>query len=560
MTAETSPPSSPPPPGVPGAPGIPGTPGSAGTSGDQPGAERPAAPRPGSEHFDTTHLKRDLKGRSLRGGAITVLASVAGFVISMGGTAVLARLLAPSDFGLMGMIMVVVGFIVLFKDMGLTMATVQQEHITHEQISTLFWINLLISVMVAGVTLASAPLIAWFYGEPQLLWMTMAGAPGQIISGLALQHQALLRRQMKFTTLAAIGLIGQLGALTVSITLAWRGYGVWALVAQPIANACFTLVSAWMLCSWRPGKMVRGSGVRPMLRFGGNLTGANFVNYIVRNCDNILLGKFAGADALGLYQKSYSILMLPIRQINGPITSVAVPGLSRLQSNPDAYRSYYRKAISLIVLFGMPIVCFSAVAAEKVILLLLGDQWGEAVIIFQALAPAAFIGTFNVATGWVYTSLGRTDRQFKLGIVTAIITLICFAVGVRWGALGMAIATSASFVILRYPSVWYCFHGTPLRMRDLESVLWRPTLTSIGAAAVVWALNRYAPIPLDALPEALRLVAGLALDGVVYALAYPALWVVLPGGRKVLLETIKLHREFRRKPAAAVEGKKKADE
>ncbi|MAX23831.1 MAG: lipopolysaccharide biosynthesis protein [Phycisphaeraceae bacterium] len=495
---------------------------------------------PKAKYFATEHLKDDLRGRSVRSGLITVISSSSSFVIGMVATAILARLLDPEDFGLIGMVSVIVGFIVLFKDMGLSMATVQQEKVTHDQVSTLFWINVLISSVIAVIAAVISPAIAWFYDEPRLLWIGLISAPGQIISGLIIQHQALLRRQMRFGTLSAIDITSQVGSIAIAITLAWQGWGYWALVVQTLSMGIINMSLVWIVTGWIPGKMVRGSGVRPMLKFGGFLTGFNLTNHFARNLDNILIGKFAGSVELGLYQKAYTLLMLPINQINAPITSVAIPALSRLQKDPEAFRRYYQRAIGLLVIVGMPVIAFAAAAAKPIILILLGEKWLDAVAIFLALSPAAFIGTFNVATGWVYTSMGTTHRQFRYGIVAAIFTCIGFAIGAHWGPIGVAWSLSINFVLIRYPAVAYCFAGTPLKPRHLGVVLWRPALAAIATGIGTWyAWDRW-------MGQWNLFAAFFAMAGL-FAIMYLLCWLILPGGRQHLIDTVKLLKEIKSK-------------
>ena len=225
--------------------------------------------------FDTEYLKTDLKGRSVRGGAVTMAAQGVTFFIRMGSTMVLARLLTPQDFGLIAMVTAVTGFVVMFKDMGLSMATVQKAEINHGQISTLFWINVVLSLGVMLVTAALAPAIAWFYGEPRLTWITLALAGAFVFGGLTVQHQALLRRSMRFGTLALIGIIGMLVGIVAAIIAAWYGAGYWALVIMQLSGAIAGAIAVWVACGWRPSLPVRCSGVREMLAFGGNLTGFN---------------------------------------------------------------------------------------------------------------------------------------------------------------------------------------------------------------------------------------------------------------------------------------------
>ncbi len=299
------------------------------------------------QFFCTDHLKTELKQRSVRGGAVTLVAQAIKFVLRMGSTVVLARLLSPEDYGLIGMATVVIGFVQLFKDLGLSAATVQKSEINHQQVSTLFWINLIISFAIALLVIALAPLVARFYDEPLLRGITMALAITFIFGGLTVQHQALLQRQMRFAALAKIEIISMLVGVIVAVASAWYGLGYWALVHMQIATVITNAIAVWLSCSWRPGLPSQDSAIKSMLAFGGNLTGFRLVNYFSRNLDNLLIGRYWGSQQLGLYAKAYQLVLLPIEQINSPVNSVALPTLSSLQSEPEKYSKYYYKAILL---------------------------------------------------------------------------------------------------------------------------------------------------------------------------------------------------------------------
>ena len=493
----------------------------------------------GPERFlRVDHLDRDLRGRSARGGAVTIANQGGKFLLTLGSTAILARLLTPEDFGLIAMVVVVVSFIATFKDMGLSMATVQRVEVNHGQVSTLFWVNVALSLGVMGVTAALGPVLAWFYKEPRLVKVTAVLATTIVFSGLTVQHQALLRRQMRFGVLAVIEITSMAIGLACAVIAAIRGLGYWSLVIMPIVREGCITAGVWIACRWRPGKPVRRSGVRHMLSFGAHLTGFNIVNYIARNLDKMLIGWQFGASVLGLYNKAYQLLLLPIQQINVPLTTVAVPALSRLQDQLERYRAYYIRGVLLTVAAGMPIVTFLFVDAELAILTVLGDQWQGSVDFFRVLGPAAFIGSFNVATGWVYISLGRTRRQFVWGIIGSAFTVTAYAVGMRWGASGVAGALSASFVILRIPSIVYCFSGTHLRMRDLVEAIWRPTVASLGAGAALFWL-------LPVIGVTSSRVGQLAIDFVLYVILYILLWVVLPGGLQSARDIIRIVGDLR---------------
>ena len=492
------------------------------------------------EYFNTEHLKADLKGRSVRGGAVTMIAQVGKFVLQMGSTVVLARLLLPEDYGLIGMVTVIINFAGLFKDLGLSTATIQKAEINHKQVSTLFWINFVISCATALVVAALAPVVASFYKEPRLTWITLALASSFIFSGLTVQHQALLRRRMSFTSLAKIEIISMLVGVVTAMISAWYGLGYWALVLMQIATSIANAVGVWVACSWRPGVPLRRSGIRTMLAFGGNMTGFNLVNYFSRNLDNVLIGQYWGPQQLGLYAQAYKLVLLPIQQINSPITNVALPALSSLQGEPEKYRRYYYKAILLITTLGMPIVAFMFASADKLIFLILGKQWLDAVPIFRFLMPAAFIGTFNVATGWVYASLGRTDRQFRWGIVSSMIDVIVFLISIRWGAIGVAIGYSLSLSITQVPRFIYCYKGTQLLFIELISTLSRPAFASLTAAALVIIINQL-------LSSNINILVGLFLDCLLYCLLYFGIWMVLPNGKKTLSDILQVIKLFKMK-------------
>ena len=498
----------------------------------------PRPPRDPDAHFRTDHLLADLKGRTVRGGAVTLGAQAVKFVLQLVSTAVLARLLTPNDFGLIAMVAAFTGFVSLFNDLGLSMATVQRQHITHDQVSTLFWINVALSLLFMLLAAVVAPAFAWFYGEPRLTLITLATAATFIFGGLTAQHTALLRRQMRFTPLALIEIASLAAGITTAITLASLGFGYWSLVAMTAAAAAATMLLTWLSSGWKPGLPKRRSGVRPMLAFGGSLTAFNFLNYFTRNADNVIVGTMLGAPTLGIYSRAYNLLMLPISQINDPIGGVAMPALSRLQNDPAGFRRYYVRAIQTLAFATMPLVLFCFVATDAIILTILGPQWTDAVSVFRWLALGAFVGTINFAPGWLCVSLGRANRQLYWAILSAPLAVLAFFVGAHWGVDGVAAAFSVSWTLLFILFVVYACYGSPVRLRDLVRCLWR-----IVAASVL------AGIGLGILAEALwpELSPGARLigDGLLFATMYLGCWMVIPGGRAALADILRFARQMR---------------
>jgi len=492
----------------------------------------------GEKYFQTAHLLGDLRGRSVRGGAHIFGGQLIAFLVQLLGTVVLARLLVPSDFGLIAMVAAFVGFVQMFKDLGLSTATIQNDEINHAQVSTLFWVNVALSFLMVALTAALAPAVAWFYGEPKLVGITLAISVTFIFGGVTVQHQALLRRQMQFGTLAAAAVVSKIVAVSVGILCAWYGAGYWALVAMAAAHPATSAVYVWIACGWRPGPPRRRVGTRSLLAFGGRLSASEFLGYIRRNLDNVLIGAYHGATSLGFYAKAYQLLLLPMNQINKPMKRIALPALSRLQNDPPRYRRFYSRAIALLVTSGMPIVVFAFVHVKAIIATVLGDQWTETVVIFQCLAPAAFIGTLNVAGGWVNISLGRADRLLRAKVLSTSTQVLAILSGLPFGAVGVAVAVSIAEGISRGPILAYQLHGSHVSVADVGRAIWRPAAASCLAGVALFAML---PIlqPVDNAP--VEMFVGAALYGIFYIVA----WLLLPGGRAILLEIVGLVKELR---------------
>lgn len=453
-----------------------------------------------SSFFETTHLISDLKGRSVRGGMVTVVAQGIGFAIRMGSTVALARMLTPGDFGLISMVTALTGFAMLFRDMGLSMSTIQRSAITHQQVSNLFWVNVAVSLLVATVLLLAAPLVGWFYGDPRLTPITQTLAGSFVFAGLGVQHQALLKRQMRFMALGIVDITAMATGVAAAIVAALYGAGCWSLVIMTIVTEAVVTLATWIACPWRPGLPRRQAGTKSMLRFGGDITGFSIVNYFSRNLDNILIGRFIGAAALGFYSKAYGLLMLPLAQINGPISSVAIPVLSRLADNPGRYRRYYLKTIRLMALVTAPPIAFTIFFADDIIRIVLGDQWRPAALIYTLLGLSALAQPLYNTQGWLHLTTGHSRRYFNWGIIGAVVFSVAFAAGVAFSAEGVALAyTLAFFAILPF-CMSYAGNSAGILLKDIALASGWPMLWALGTAGAVKLMamsftTTWSPIP-----------------------------------------------------------------
>ena len=432
--------------------------------------------------FKSDHLNQDLRKKAARGGMTAMIAQGSRFILGLTGTVVLARVLTPADFGLFAMVAVIVRFATMFKDAGLSVATIQQDHITHEQISTLFWVNFLLNVFLGICLLACSPLVAMFYGRPELTKITAVLSSSFLFTGLVIQHQALLRRHMKFGALATIKITSQVIALIVTISLAFLGASYWALVGRSLTNGLVAAIMTILLCPWRPGRARKGTGVRSMLGFGGHLTGFNIVNFLSRNLDNILIGRFIGTSALGVYSKAYELFLMPLTQIRSPLIAVALPVLSSIRNQPDRYIKYYQRILDVLASLAIPITLYCAVESEFVIRLSLGAQWVEAVPVFRNLAIAGLIQvTASAARGMVLLSFGFSARYLRWGLFNAILMITAIVAGLPFGIQGVAASYTVANYIILVPSLFYCFHGTPVRISIFIGALGPPLF--VGAVA-----------------------------------------------------------------------------
>lgn len=371
------------------------------------------------------------------------------FVLQVGSMIALARLLTPADFGLVAMVTVLVNFIGLFKDAGLAQATVQRETITHEQISALFWINVVLTGGLASLVAALSPVIVWIYGEPRLFWLSVFLALPIFLSGFWLQHRALLQRHMRFVAIARTEILSYALGVAVGIVSALYGAGYWALAYMTLTVAVCSTVAYWVETGWIPGAPRRNTGVRPMLRFGANLTGFNLVNYFARNADNFLIGKVVGADALGQYSRAYSLMILPISQIKAPVANALLPALSRLQNNPQEFEELFVKWVRIIAWLTAAPVASATIWGQSAVLFILGSEWRLAAEIIHWLAIASFLHPVASLFGLAYVASGKTSKMLRWSIFGASVRLAGFVVGVIYfGALGVAQSYAITSILL----------------------------------------------------------------------------------------------------------------
>src|SRR6266516_4501161 len=304
------------------------------------------------QHFATDHLLANLRQRTISSGLITAAAQGAQFFLNLANVMVLARLLAPQEFGLVAMVTTVMGFLRIFQDAGLSTATVQRQEITHAQVSNLFWVNVAMGGATTVLMAMSAPAIAWFFREPRLVGITLALSSTFLLASSAVQHMALLNRQMRFGVIAAIDVVSMLSGYLIGVGMALLKYGYWALVSANVTQVAIRLVLTWSISQWRPRLPSRDTHTWHMIRFGANITTGALMYSLARGADNLLIGRFFGPAAVGLYSRGSILLRRPLEQFVVPISTVFVPALSRVQGQDDRYRRTFLHVFEAIALIA----------------------------------------------------------------------------------------------------------------------------------------------------------------------------------------------------------------
>jgi PST family polysaccharide transporter len=473
-----------------------------------------------------TALNQNLKATTLRGGAFALAAEGIDFVLRLGSAIVLARLLVPEYFGLVGMVTAITVVAEYFKDLGLGSATIQSPTISHKQISTLMWINAGMGVLMMGALAALAHPFSLFYGEPRLTDIILVLSTTFFWRGAANQHYALLLRMMKFGRTAGIQITASSLSILVAVVMALMGYGYWALVGREVSRNMFYAVGCWFCLPWVPGPPQRGTGAGRMLTFGVDLTSLNLVTLLGTSLDMVLIGRVFGAHDLGIYRQGLQMVLTPMQQLAYPVGAVAQSSLSRLQDDPNRYRNYYRGILRTLSFATFPLGLFMAIFAPEIVAVVLGPQWEPAAPIFRILALAVFLQPALATTSTIMITCGYSRRLLWMGTVSTAVLLVFFVVGIPFGLNGVASAHIWALLLLLVPRVIWGTRNTPVTPAMFFSAISHPAACSAAMVVVLVAFKYF--IHIESTVARLVGAVGLAL------IAYFGSWLLFRQGREEL--------------------------
>ena len=449
-----------------------------------------------------------LTGAAARGGAVTIGVQLLRILLQFGSVVVLARLLAPEAFGLIAMIMAIIGVAELIRDFGLSIASVQAKVVTDRERDNLFWANTGLGTGCALLAWAATPLLVGLYDEERLRPIVLPLALVFVLSGMNTQYRADLARRLRFHALALGDLVGPASGIAAAVVLAWQGAGVWALVAQQLVGAAVSLASNMLNARWLPGGVHRDTSIRSYFRFGADVLGTQVLNYITRNVDYVVIGAVRGPVQLGLYSRAYQMLMVPLNQINAPLTNVAVPVLSRVHTDLPALGRALRRAQLVACYVTAPALVVAAALAEPVVGLLLGERWLPMAPIFAVLALGGIFRSIGQVSYWAYLSTARTRSLLRLQLFTQPVMVALIVAGVPWGGVGVAaghlVANAFSWAV----SLVAVGRTTGVDDRPLFATATTAVLgTALPAGLAAWGASRLVDGYL------LQVVVGLAAAG-----------------------------------------------
>lgn len=395
-------------------------------------------------------------------------------------TAILARLLTPDDFGVVGMAAVFTGFISVFNEMGWGASLIQKQDLTNRHISTVFWINIIVGIIMTIVTICISPLVALFYHKEILKPIVAVLGLNFFIGSFALVQNALLTKNMRFKKLTFVEICSLCLTGVFGITLAIKGFGVWSLVYTSLLGSLINTILLWICSSWRPSFVFDWSKFKELFGFSTNLFAFQIVNYFARNLDYLLIGKFLGAASLGYYTLAYKLMMYPLQNISQVICRVLFPAFSAIQSDKQRVKDTYLKVIQSISMITFPMMLGLFVIAPELISLVYGNKWEPVVFLIQVLCFTGMLQSVGTTVGTIFMSQGRADMMLKWGLFAVPMIVLAIFIGVKWGINGVAIAYTTVSVFLWLLSHMYANRLINLKLKNFLFALKPPAIVTVS--------------------------------------------------------------------------------
>jgi O-antigen/teichoic acid export membrane protein len=402
---------------------------------------------------------------------------------------ILARILLPSDFGLLSMAIVVVGFVSLFRDMGTSSAAIQRKEVSEKLLSSIFWVNIVLGVIATILVFVSSSFVAYLYREPEVGPILRILSLTFLFSAFSVVHNALYEKNMTFNKLAKLEIIAILTGSLVAVISALSGAGVWSLVCQNLITTLVLTLLLWLTSKWRPKFIFSWQEIRSISAYSLNLTGFNVLNYFSRNADYVLIGRFLGSQNLGYYTLAYRIMLYPIQNVSDVMGRLLLPIFSKIQDNNKAFLTIHLYIINTIAFVTFPIMLGLWCLADFMVPFAFGSKWIPIIPLLLILTPVGMLQSIITTVGAIYQAKGRTRLMLYWGIVSGMLAILAFIIGLHWGLIGIAAAYAILTILLAYPNFAIPYHVIDFSVVNIWYAIKKPLLNSIIMVVVILGIR-----------------------------------------------------------------------
>ena len=414
----------------------------------------------------------------------TMLAQIATQASRLVVSVILARLLTPSDFGVVaaGMVVMVVAW--QLTDLGTAAVVIQRDVIDDTVVSSLYYFNLLLGAALSLAVAAVAGPLAGALGQPEAAPAIRVLGAVSFIGALGNMHYALLRRTLKFGRLATINVANAVVNSVVGIALALAGAGIWALVAGTVAGTAVSTAGAWWYEAWRPSATFSLARLREVARFSIHYFWSNTLAVVFAQLDKVIISRLLGSASLGTYTVAQRTVMSPVSTVSSTVSTVSFSAFAREQDNPEVLRSGARRAAGVVALVVLPTMVGLAVLAEDAVRVVYGARWEAAIPVIQVLAPVAAVQALSCVTASVMLAKGRSDWLYRWALAYCLVGAAVMVVAARWGLVGVSLGFAAVVVVLAPFEMRMALGLIDMRLTTyLGSLLPHAVITAVMAGA-----------------------------------------------------------------------------
>lgn len=475
-------------------------------------------------------MAESLKKKFFSGIAWTLVQNVATKVLGVVFTIVLARLLMPEDYGLIGMLSIFIAISEVFIQSGFSQALIQKSKCTEEDFSTAFYFNVGISLFIYIVLFFSAPLIARFYHEPQLIILTRVLSLNFVLGSLNIVQQSKISKAMNFKALAIITLICTAVSGIVGMSMAYLGFGVWALVAQTLTATLLRVFIFPRFTKWHPNRPFNMASFKHLWNYGSKILVTGIFEVIIRNLSNILIGRYYDKEQVGYFSKARSFSDVPATMMSSVLGTVLFPLLSEIHEDEERHKAVFKRVSFYTVLFSFPLMLLMTLLAKPIVIILFTEKWAPCIPMLQAFLLARAFLPLNVINAHMLQTKGDTKLYMNTYFITGPLSIIAIIVAIPFGVQAMAWATLVSGVL--YYSIFSIVVGNKINYSFIRHLWdWRMIFLSL----LIMSLGVYFSIQLVSGMWAKLIVGGIV--GVVIYVACCSLFKLVDAEMVQIIKT-----------------------